>query len=179
VSDLAGSAELRALCDRQAIWDCLMRYCRGVDRLDADLVRSAYWPDAHDSHGAVSGTPEEFLTKWIPTQAVREAAQHAVTNHTVVLDGDLARAETYFSSAMKNAGSNTLRLVAGRYLDTFERRGSEWRIRGRLVVLDWQADADARRMTEVLDGRVCGRRDRHDPSYDLFCHTPTGEEQDR
>lgn len=178
MNDAPGSAELRALCDRQAIWDCLMCYCRGVDRLDADLVRSAYWPDAHDTHGAMSGTPEEFLAKWLPTQAVREVAQHMVTNHTVVLDGDLARAETYFTSVMKNTGSTTLQLVGGRYLDTFERRGAEWRIRERVVVLDWQAESDARRMKEVLDGRVCGRRDRGDPSYDLF-DTTSAKEQDR
>ena len=38
------------VADREAIRECLYRYCRGVDRLDADMVRSAYWPDVVDTH---------------------------------------------------------------------------------------------------------------------------------
>ena len=34
--------------DREAITDCLYRYTRGIDRLDRDLVRSAYHDDAVD-----------------------------------------------------------------------------------------------------------------------------------
>ena len=32
------------LADREAIRECLYRYCRGVDRLDAKMVRSAIGP---------------------------------------------------------------------------------------------------------------------------------------
>lgn len=159
------SAEIRTLLDRQAIWDCLMRYTRGVDRLDAELIRSAYWPDAFDSHGALSGTPEQFIEKLFAAHATREAGQHFVGNHTVRLDGDRADVETYFLSSAKTTGRPVLRLVAGRYLDRFARRDDEWRIKDRVVVLDWQCDADASGMAEVLAGRIHGLRDRHDPSY--------------
>jgi hypothetical protein len=39
-------AELRTLLDRAQIHDALMRYCRGVDRGDGELVMSALHPDA-------------------------------------------------------------------------------------------------------------------------------------
>ena len=39
-------AELRTLLDRAQIHDALMRYCRGVDRGDSELVLSALHPDA-------------------------------------------------------------------------------------------------------------------------------------
>src|SRR5882724_2908499 len=42
---------LRQLLDRQAILDCLHRYTRGVDRLDRQLLLSAYHADAIDDHG--------------------------------------------------------------------------------------------------------------------------------
>ena len=47
---------LAELADREAIRDCLHRYCRGVDRCDEDMLRSAYWEDAHDDHVVFAGT---------------------------------------------------------------------------------------------------------------------------
>ncbi|MEI6002085.1 hypothetical protein H3V53_34635 [Paraburkholderia bengalensis] len=31
------------------------RYCRGIDRIDWDLVRTCYHPDAFDEHGSSGG----------------------------------------------------------------------------------------------------------------------------
>jgi hypothetical protein len=39
-------AELRTLLDRAQIHDALMRYSRGVDRGDGELVMSVFHPDA-------------------------------------------------------------------------------------------------------------------------------------
>ena len=36
--------ETSELMDRQRIWECMLRYARGMDRLDVDLVLSAYHP---------------------------------------------------------------------------------------------------------------------------------------
>jgi hypothetical protein len=47
--------ELRELSDREAIRDCLMRYCHGVDRCDEPMIRDVYWPEATDEHGMLSG----------------------------------------------------------------------------------------------------------------------------
>lgn len=35
---------LENLLDRQAILDCIHRYCRGVDRMDRQLTLSVYHP---------------------------------------------------------------------------------------------------------------------------------------
>ena len=43
---------VQSLLDREAIRDCLYRYCRGIDRADEDARRSAEWPDVRDCHGA-------------------------------------------------------------------------------------------------------------------------------
>lgn len=158
-------ADLRLLVDRQAIWDCLMRYARGVDRLDEELIRSAFWADAHDDHGAIQGTPDDFIAAWVPTQAAREACQHSITNHTVAVDGAVAHAESYFQVSIRDYGSDVLELTGGRYLDRFEHRGGQWRIADRLVVLDWSCGADASGMDSRLAGRSRGSRDRTDASY--------------
>ena len=52
---------LRELIDRQDIWSLLLRYARGLDRLDRDLIRSCYWDDAIDDHHSFIGSPDEFI----------------------------------------------------------------------------------------------------------------------
>ena len=42
----------------------MMRYFRGCDRKEPDLIRSAYHPDAHHFHGAVDGSVEDLI-EWI------------------------------------------------------------------------------------------------------------------
>jgi hypothetical protein len=158
---------VRRLLDKDAIWECVLRYTRGLDRLDLDLFRSAYWNDAVTCHGHVNGSVDEFLDWWLPMQEGREAGQHAVSNHTVVFDGaDAADAETYFLASIKNTGDDTVELLAGRYVDRFEKRSGEWRIKTRLLIFEWQATADASRMAERLAANHRGSRDVLDPSYE-------------
>ncbi|MFD4351157.1 nuclear transport factor 2 family protein [Nocardia sp. NPDC058518] len=160
------SAVLQRLADKDAIWECVLRYTRGLDRLDIDLFRSAYWEDAHTCHGTVNGTVDDFLDWWLPLQEGREAGQHAVTNHWVEFDGAAgANAETYFLASIKNQVSGTVELLGGRYIDHFEKRGDEWRIKTRVLIFDWQATADASHMRERLAMNFKGFRDRNDMSY--------------
>jgi hypothetical protein len=67
---------IRELVDRQQITACLHRYTRGCDRIDADLIRSAFHPDAIDYHGPVTGSVDDFLAYWRPLQDAREVSQH-------------------------------------------------------------------------------------------------------
>ncbi|MCJ7436647.1 MAG: nuclear transport factor 2 family protein, partial [Acidimicrobiia bacterium] len=55
---------LQDLAAQQEIRDVLIRYTRGIDRMDADLVRSTYHPDAHDDHGAYQGGVDGFI-EWV------------------------------------------------------------------------------------------------------------------
>ena len=163
----AEDPELRRLLDKNAIWECGLRYTRGLDRLDLDLFRSAYWDDAMTCHGHVNGTVDEFLDWWLPMQEQRETGQHAVSNFTVTFDGPAAAdAETYFLASIKNIGDDTVELLAGRYVDRFEKREGEWRIRTRVLLFDWQASVDASRMAQRLASNHRGSRDRTDPSYE-------------
>jgi hypothetical protein len=107
----------QALLDREAIRDCLYRYCRGIDRADEAALRSAYWPDATDCHGAWNGSASGFI--------------------------DVAVVESAFFALQAPAATPTqATLLCGRYLDRFERRAgaqgaAEWRVAARTVVYDW------------------------------------------
>ena len=53
-------AAIDELLAKQEIRDALMRYSRGIDLLDLELVKSAYHPDAYDDHGTFKGNAFEF-----------------------------------------------------------------------------------------------------------------------
>ena len=121
-------AAVRQLVDRQAILDCLMRYSRGVDRFDEDLLRSVYHPDATDDHGEFVGSPEEFIQWVVPLHnAGQISTQHHLTNHSCELDGDTAHTETYYLFTARNR-DETVWTAGGRYIDRFEKRNGEWKI---------------------------------------------------
>jgi hypothetical protein len=127
------------LLAKQAIHDTLMRYCRGIDRCDADLVRSAYHPDSWDDHGTYKGNGYEFADVVVPGLQMFENTQHFIGNEYVELDGDIAHAESYFVATHRMRRDDTpVDLVfAGRYVDRFECRDGEWKIAHRTVVHDW------------------------------------------
>lgn len=137
--DLASLArELRVLQDRQAILDCIHRYCRAVDRFDRELLLSVYHADAIDDHGLFVGGPEAFAD-WVFAfhGEHQHATQHIVANHSCELDGDVAHTETYWMFAAMNKTGAPLSLGGGRYLDRFERRDGRWAIAARKCVIDW------------------------------------------
>jgi len=53
------SDKLGLVFDRQEIGRVLQLYCRIIDRLDRDLLRSRYWPPATDAHGTFAGNAHE------------------------------------------------------------------------------------------------------------------------
>ncbi len=53
--DAKTEAALRLMLDKQEIHEVMMRYCRAIDRMDEELLRSVYHPDAIDNHGLFNG----------------------------------------------------------------------------------------------------------------------------
>ena len=71
---------LQQVLDRIAIEDCLHRYCHAVDRCDADLLRTVYWPDGSDDHVFWSGNAMDFVDFCIPILKSRDQTLHAISN---------------------------------------------------------------------------------------------------
>ena len=133
-------AHLRQLLDREAIRECLFTYCRGIDRRDEDALRSTYWPDATDHHGAWAGSANSFIDTAL--KALKDAPRmvHMVANISIVLKGQSAAVESYFQAFQQDrdsAGESRTTFLCGRYVDRFEKRGDEWRVAARMVVYDW------------------------------------------
>jgi len=157
-------AEFRTLLDRVQIHDALMRYSRGVDRGDGELVMSCFHPDATLDMGRGPMSPAalaEGIAKMTAT-----GTMHFIGNEYVEVDGDNAYSETYFISyaTITDSGTSASRSRGGRYLDRFERRDGEWKIPRRLLVDEWGRLDDLPAPLAPPAGRV-GLRSKDDPVY--------------
>lgn len=157
LDELSSIAEIRTL---QA------RYCRGVDRMDPDILRSVYWADAQDDHGVFRGHREAFIEWVMPVLRDRFVQiQHVLGQTYTELDGDTAHSETYFvQHALRPDG--VAYQSPGRYVDRLERRDGEWRVADRIALMTFfypSGVADTEKM--VSSGLRPGTRDRTDPAY--------------
>lgn len=126
--------------DRQRIHDLIIRYCRGVDRLELDLVRGVYHPGAVDHHTGFDGPVEEYLPWLRPTLEKYDGTQHVVANHLVEFSGFRAVAETYGFAVHWGtpAADSRINFTSGfRYIDLLEVRDGQWGIVERHAVREW------------------------------------------
>ncbi len=155
---------LEAAADRMEIYGVLVRYCRGVDRLDEDLIASVYHDDAYDRHGAFNGLGKDFAKGVVKRLAVMvDNGQHRIGNVHIELHGDVAWSEAGFLSMHEHGDRQDT--IVGRYIDRFERRNGEWKIADRTVLMDFTRST---RVTERFEGEVNflrGARDKSDWSY--------------
>lgn len=160
--------ELRRLLDEAAIKKVHIRYCRGIDRMDWELIRSCYHPDAIDDHGEYVGGIDGFIEYCKAGCPTFVSTTHMTGNQLVEVDGDSAWAEHYARAfhrvAADENGPERDLVVNTRYVDRFERRGGEWKIAHRTVVVDTdRVDPVTERW--VPEEQLRSRRDRSDPSY--------------
>jgi len=117
------------------------RYSRGVDRLDGDLMKSAYWPDATDDHGVFVGNAMDFCDRVVSSHARFLATMHCIMNHAIEVDEEAGtgHGEIYNVTYVfrEESGRKLLETWWGRYLDTYERRNGEWRIKARICVHEY------------------------------------------
>ena len=160
---------VRRLSDRAAIHDVLMRYLRGIDRLDFDLVRSCYHADATDTHGSFSGGIDEFLEWVAPLLASYDSTFHFAGNELIEIESDSrARSELYGIAHHRTAGgAPNQNLITGfRYIDDFERRGGgEWLIARRVATTEWVRVDEESGWFEFSEHLLRGRRDGSDPVF--------------
>ena len=90
------SDALQELSDKQAITEVIYRYCRGLDRMDAEMVRAVWHPGGTADYGAdmFRGTGDEFVAWVWAAHAGMDRHSHQITNILIELDGDSAASES-------------------------------------------------------------------------------------
>jgi hypothetical protein len=159
IEQMLAEAEIREL---------QIRYCRACDRMDFELLRSCFHPDATTDYGFFGGTVDEFVAGAQAGLPGYLATTHNTGNQLVEVDGDSAWAEHYTVATHRVAadGIGPFRdfVTAVRYIDRLERRAGEWRIARRELVLDWHRSDPVSEFEQRPDVQP-GRRDRSDASY--------------
>lgn len=120
----------------EACREASRRYSYGVDRLDVEVMKSAYWPDGTDDHGVFVGNAWDFCERVVDTHDRWEWTMHTTSNHRVVVDadGESARGEALTVAYLFRRDERTLSTFYGRYLDDYRCRNAEWRIFHRVCV---------------------------------------------
>ncbi len=185
--------DLDQLSSREEIREVVARYCRGADRLDWDLVRSCFHPDARDEHGLYDGDVDgmiAFFSEWSATHY--QSAMHLIGNQIGAIAGDSAVSEAYclsylrliadkassprfaalfdparHAAVLRDSDCDLVDLtIAVRFVDRFERRraGGPWLIAHRTVVHEWDR-LDPVRAHFRSSPAHGGRRDRSDTIF--------------
>lgn len=186
---------LKACADRSEIQNVLGTYCRAIDRLDVELLRTVYHDDAIDDHGAMCMNAQDFAPHIVETLSkVCEYSMHTVTHAVIDVRGDMATSEAYYLGFHTiSAGDQAIGgffgpaylaaqhmaglvnqpheyICGGRYLDVFQKRGGVWRIANRKITNEFNICRPQSTAVEGLPAAFScpGSRDRNDPVYRLI-----------
>jgi hypothetical protein len=176
---------VRQVLDRMEIQNVMLRYARGVDRRDWELVRATFFEDGTDHHTDFKGKRDEFV-EWVSGKHASVAkSTHFLGNCLIEFaSDDVAVVETYFHAILElgaeaeahrkmllekgdsaQADGRIRVEVLGRYLDRFERRHGDWRVAERRVAFDSTHSQPNVGSVDANTSWVLGRRDVDDPIF--------------
>lgn len=160
---------LEAAADKIEIMDLSSAYMRGLDRLDAESERSAFWDDAYCVYGIYEGGPDGFV-EYCQTGLSSHAANHHFLGQIQIdLQGDEAFGEVYYQAfhrVSNEAGEPRDLFISGRYVDRYERRNGVWKIAYRSELVDWVREEAATDSWFEGSKMIVGARKPDDPLYD-------------
>lgn len=163
------ATEVDRLRTRESIRERILGCCRALDRLDRELLREQFHPDAEVDYGSIYRGPiGGFLDVAMGFQGAMRDTQHLVGNISIAVDGHVASAESYVHAhhVIVQGDERVQLMVGGRYLDRFTRREGEWRIAFRTELIDWGRWLPMRdRWYDDNDQLAKGQRSREDASY--------------
>jgi SnoaL-like domain len=166
------------VADREAIRDVIAAYTHALDRRRWDMMAQLFHDDAQFAFGTLVGNWRSFVEQ---AKAVIEpclATQHLLGQTLIGFDSDvLAHSETYMTAmhtippghplveVFPDKGKIYSAVIAGRYVDRFEKRDGEWRLAQRTGLYDWREfrEVDGVDLAS-LPTDACGFHDDRDPS---------------
>ena len=139
-----------------------------MDRIDHDLGYRVWHEHGTADYGAMfKGSGRSFVDWVCATHAQMTGHIHRITNILIKVNGQQATSEAYVHAVLRfdRGGHEQAAAVYGRYLDRWSLRDGHWAIDHRVYLQDMDEIRDC---GPSLVGPFGGRRDRGDPSYELF-----------
>ena len=138
-----------------AIQQTITRYCRSLDWLDAELLRTCYTPEAHIDYGFYKGPAEGFFPVVMEIERAALHRSHLLSNIAIDLDGESAEVECY-GIATSTLDGKTLNVFSGRYHNSFQKVTEEWRISRSQYILDYHFETPFSDLGGAMDALQSG-----------------------
>ncbi|MAT95282.1 MAG: hypothetical protein CME59_22145 [Halioglobus sp.] len=152
-----------ALLAKQEIYELCCRYMRSLDRLDKALLLSLFWDDAWCDYGFTRGPAGDFAQYCIEALHNHASNHHMLGNTLIDIEGDEGFGEVYFNAYHKVPAGDGFEdvIIAGRYLDRYERRAGVWKFAYRSEWVDFSHTRSSNDpyFEQVPDGLRGARRD--------------------
>ena len=166
-----GSQELLdELVAKDAIQKQIYNYARGLDRMDKELAYQIWHPDGTAHYiGSYEGTGRGLVDSVWSYHETLVAHSHQITNVLIEVDGNDAASESYVMASLHaNPAEDraTTRLYRSRYADRWSKRDGRWAVDRRVAIGDFMTKNEGTGPNQSTEGR----RDRTDPSYEIYPH---------
>lgn len=132
---------IQELVDKAGIREVMMRYARGIDRRDMDLIASTFTPDAYAKYGARESQGRDNVVRNLRASITRyDRSTHSMGNQEIQIDGDTAVVETYALDYLLYTIEGTQYQSTGglRYEDKMVRHDGGWLVQHRVLQIDWR-----------------------------------------
>ena len=131
---------LQELVDKAGIRDVMMRYARGIDRRDMDLIASSFAPDAYVNYAGREDQGRDNIISRLRTSTSRYRSTHFMGDQEIQINGDTADVETYAIDYLFYTVEGTHYQSMGglRYVDKMVRQNGQWQVQHRVMHIDWR-----------------------------------------
>ncbi|WP_324262057.1 nuclear transport factor 2 family protein [Altererythrobacter sp. H2] len=164
--------------DREAIRDVIAAYAHAIDRRRWDMMAALFHADAVFGFGPVQGDWQGFVEQ---ARAIIDPClitQHQLGQVSFGFESaHICYTETYMTAmhtipagypmteVFPDKGTVYSAVIAGRYVDRFEKRDGVWRIAHRTGIYDWREyrEVEGVDLSAMPEG-ACGFHDDRDPS---------------
>ena len=141
---MALDAQIQELVDKAGIREVMMRYARGIDRRDMDLIASTFTSDAYAKYGERESCGRDDIVSALRSSTSRfDRSTHSMGDQQVSISGDTAEVETYaIDYLLYTVDGKQYQAVGGlRYEDKMVRHDGGWLVQHRVLQIDWRRNS--------------------------------------
>ncbi len=168
---------MQKLLDKEEIREVIgVRYARGMDWYDLNLLKGCFHSDSEIDYGYFKGNAHEWCEKRVVERNPAELHRfHYCFPAQIEVSGDTAMAESTSYAGFRTRENESEKYVffGARYSDTLKRREGVWRITRRVVHIDFTYDAASSGQAEGLQKGLPFLKN-PSPSHPAYMHFGSG-----
>ena len=128
----------------------ITRYCRSLDWLDEELLRTCYTQDAYIDYGFYKGDVQGFYPVVMEVERQSMHRYHFLSNVAIEVDEENAEVECYGIATSTHDGKN-LNFFGGRYHNSFKKTNQDWLMSRSEYILDYNFTSEISDLGDAMD----------------------------